>query len=141
MYILPKKKKAILSFYSSYTHHIQINDFLIGLNAFEKKSIQPIAIESDEKEEEEKKEKKESNKSLLLCNERHLYTLLNDHYLKLIAPLPIQRISSSIELTDFQSSHLVYLIPSQLPFFSFFYMCIPIKTNKMMFVKTDYRLY
>ncbi len=65
MYILPKKKKAILSFYSSYTHHIQINDFLIGLNAFEKKSIQPIAIESDEKEEEEKKEKERKQQVII----------------------------------------------------------------------------
>jgi hypothetical protein len=37
MYILTnKKEKAILSFYSSHTHHLRINDFLIGVNAFEK---------------------------------------------------------------------------------------------------------
>jgi hypothetical protein len=58
----------------------------------------------------------------------------------LIAPLRIQRLSSTIQLTDFQSSHLVYLIPSQL-LFSLSSICVPIKTNKTMFVKTDYRRY
>jgi hypothetical protein len=63
MYILANKKKAILSFYSSYTHHIEINDFLIGVNAFDKKIYSTYRFRERwvrrrrKKEKEEKREK------------------------------------------------------------------------------------